>query len=111
MDPMGIMLVIRYVLHNWHSVHEIFPLAQWNLDSTLSDSVSVHQLSIADIKTASVIDHLINLCGDDVQITEELTPAIMAVKSNLEKNPAYEEWRGSEQYQRFTAANLRFFGF
>ncbi|KAG0246997.1 hypothetical protein B0O80DRAFT_499883 [Mortierella sp. GBAus27b] len=69
------------------------------------------QLSIADIKTASVIDHLINLCGDDVQISEELTPAIMAVKSNLEKNPAYEEWRGSEQYQRFTAANLRFFGF
>ncbi|KAF9101069.1 hypothetical protein BGX27_000114 [Mortierella sp. AM989] len=69
------------------------------------------QLSIADIKTASVIEHLINLCGDDVQISEELTPAIMAVKINLEKNPKYAEWRATEQYQGFTAKNIGFFGF
>ncbi|KAF9363745.1 hypothetical protein BGX34_003393 [Mortierella sp. NVP85] len=70
-----------------------------------------NQLSIADIKTASVIEHLVRLCGDDIQISEELTPAIMAVKTNLEKNPAYAEWRGSEQYQKFTASNIGFFGF
>ncbi|KAG0023821.1 hypothetical protein BGZ80_007843 [Entomortierella chlamydospora] len=69
------------------------------------------QLSIADIKTASVIDHLINLCGEDVHISEELTPAIMAVKNNLEKNPKYAEWRASEQYQKFTTSNAGFFGF
>ncbi|KAF9174864.1 hypothetical protein BGX21_010663 [Mortierella sp. AD011] len=70
-----------------------------------------HYLSIADVKTASVIDHLINLCGEDVQISEELTPAIMAVKNNLEKNPKYAEWRASEQYQKFTTSNVGFFGF
>ncbi|KAF8921688.1 hypothetical protein EDD21DRAFT_392944 [Dissophora ornata] len=69
------------------------------------------QLSIADIKTASVLEHLIHLCGDDIQISEELTPAIMAVKTNLEKDPKYAEWRASEQYQQLTAANARFFGF
>ncbi|KAF9937862.1 hypothetical protein BGZ65_000864 [Modicella reniformis] len=69
------------------------------------------KLSIADIKTASVIEHLVRLCGDDVQISEELTPAIMAVKTNLEKNPAYVEWCASEQYQKLTASNLGFFGF
>ncbi|KAG0363860.1 hypothetical protein BC939DRAFT_170202 [Gamsiella multidivaricata] len=68
------------------------------------------QLSIADIKTASVIEHLVRLCGDNVLISEELTPAIMAVKNNVEKNPAYKEWRSSEQYQAFTAANINFFG-
>ncbi|KAF9184015.1 hypothetical protein BGZ51_003631 [Haplosporangium sp. Z 767] len=69
------------------------------------------QLSIADIKTASVIEHLICICGDDVQISEELTPAIMAVKTNLEKNPKYAAWIASEQYQEFTAKNIAFFGF
>ncbi|KAF9404465.1 hypothetical protein BGZ76_006971 [Entomortierella beljakovae] len=69
------------------------------------------QLSIADIKTASVIEHLIRLTGDDVLISEELTPAIMAVKTNLEKNPKYAEWRASEQYQEFTAKNIGFIGF
>ncbi|KAF8976635.1 hypothetical protein BGZ46_008106 [Entomortierella lignicola] len=70
-----------------------------------------NQLSIADIKTASIIEHLINLCGNEVQVSEELTPAIMAVKTNLEKNPKYAEWRASEQYQKFTASNLGFFGY
>ncbi|KAI1311304.1 hypothetical protein EDD11_003484 [Mortierella claussenii] len=69
------------------------------------------QLSIADIKTASIIEHLVRVCGDQVLISEELTPAIMAVKTNLEKNPKYAAWRASEQYQKFTASNIGFFGF
>ncbi|KAG0306546.1 hypothetical protein BGZ98_002164 [Dissophora globulifera] len=69
------------------------------------------QLSIADIKTATAIDHLVRLCGDKVQISDELTPAIMAVKYSLEKHPKYAEWRASEQYQAFTSANIAFFGF
>jgi hypothetical protein len=71
-------------------------------------------LSIADIKTASVIEHLINLTsgeGETPFISEELTPAIMAVKNNLEKNPQYVEWGASQKYQEFTGGNLGFFGF
>ncbi|KAF9387826.1 hypothetical protein CPC16_006845 [Podila verticillata] len=69
------------------------------------------QLTIADIKTASVIEHVVRLCGDAPQVSEELTPAIWAVKTNLEKNPKYQEWRATEQYQQYTATNIGFFGF
>ncbi|KAF9302414.1 hypothetical protein BGZ74_005384 [Mortierella antarctica] len=69
------------------------------------------QLTIADIKTASVIEHVVRLCEDAPQVSEELTPAIWAVKTNLEKNPKYQEWRASEQYQQYTATNIGFIGF
>ncbi|KAG0219671.1 hypothetical protein BGX33_001437 [Mortierella sp. NVP41] len=94
-------------LSQWIRSHEKVLAANGSNGHYIGD-----QLSIADIKTASVIEHLINLCGEDEpQISEGLTPAIMAVKINLEKNPQYAEWRASQQYQAFTGANLGFFGF
>ncbi|KAG0043991.1 hypothetical protein BGZ83_010792 [Gryganskiella cystojenkinii] len=68
------------------------------------------QLSLADIKTGTVVEHLVRLCGDEVQISQELTPGIWAVKANLDKIPAYAEWTTSEQYQKYTGVNIGFFG-
>ncbi|KAF8943356.1 hypothetical protein BGZ47_005501 [Haplosporangium gracile] len=96
-------------LPQWIRSHEKYLVANGSNGHYVGD-----QLSIADIKTASVIEHLINLTngeGETSLISEELTPAIMAVKTNLEKNPQYAEWRASQQYQGFTGGNLRFFGF
>lgn len=69
------------------------------------------QLSLADIKTGTIVDHLVRFCGDEPQISQELTPGIWAVKINLDKIPAYAEWTASEQYQKFTGMNIGFFGF
>ncbi|KAF9153789.1 hypothetical protein BG015_002613 [Linnemannia schmuckeri] len=96
-------------LPQWIRSHEKYLVANGSNGHYVGD-----QLSIADIKTASVIEHLINLTngeGETPLISEELTPAIMAVKSNLEKHPQYAGWRTSQQYQEFTNGNLRFFGF
>ncbi|KAF9915927.1 hypothetical protein BX616_005051 [Lobosporangium transversale] len=93
-------------LPSWIQAHEKHLKANGSNGHYVGD-----QLSIADIKTASVIEHLIYLCGNDVQISEEKTPAIMAVKAKLEKDPKYAEWRATEQYQTYTAKNIGFFGF
>ncbi|KAF9127167.1 hypothetical protein BGW39_006064 [Mortierella sp. 14UC] len=96
-------------LPQWVRSHEKFLVANGSNGHYVGD-----QLSIADIKTASVIEHLVNLTsgeGETPVISEELTPALMAVKNNLEKNPKYAEWRSSQQYQEFTGGNLGFFGF
>ncbi|KAF9574710.1 hypothetical protein EC968_005715 [Mortierella alpina] len=69
------------------------------------------QLSIADIKTATFLDHLVRVGGEEVVISEEATPAIWKVKMTLEENPKYAEWRDSEQFKSFTEVNLRFFGY
>ncbi|KAF9290750.1 hypothetical protein BGZ68_006147 [Mortierella alpina] len=69
------------------------------------------QLSIADIKTASFVDHLARIGAEEVVISEEATPAIWKVKSTLEQNPKYAEWMNSDQFKSFTEANLRFFGY
>lgn len=86
------------------------PMGHPAIDVT-SFSVHQYQLTIADIKTASVIEHVVRLCEDAPQVSEELTPAIWAVKTNLEKNPKYQEWRASEQYRQYTATNIGFIGF
>ncbi|KAG0378938.1 hypothetical protein BGX24_002325 [Mortierella sp. AD032] len=96
-------------LPQWVRSHEKFLKANGANGHYVGD-----QVSIADIKTASVIEHIVNLTsgeGGTCLISEELTPALMAVKNNLEKNPKYAEWRSSQQYQEFTAGNLGFFGF
>ncbi|KAK5805458.1 hypothetical protein F5H01DRAFT_353762 [Linnemannia elongata] len=96
-------------LPQWVKSHEKYLVANGSNGHYVGD-----QLSIADIKTASVIEHLINLTsgeGETPLISEDLTPAIMAVKNNLEKNPQYAEWKASQQYQEFTGGNLGFFGF
>ncbi|KAG9062024.1 hypothetical protein KI688_006744 [Linnemannia hyalina] len=96
-------------LPQWVKSHEKYLVANGSNGHYVGD-----QLSIADIKTASVVEHLINLTngeGETPLVSEELTPAIMAVKNNLEKNPQYAEWRASQQYQEFTGGNLGFFGF
>ncbi|KAF9962460.1 hypothetical protein BGZ72_004829 [Mortierella alpina] len=67
------------------------------------------QLSIADIKTATFVDHLARVGGEKVLISEEATPAIWKVKTTLEQNPRYAEWMNSEQFKSFTEVNLRFF--
>ncbi|KAF9930474.1 hypothetical protein FBU30_000444 [Linnemannia zychae] len=98
-------------LPQWIRAHEKYLAANGSNGHYIGD-----QLSIADIKTASVIDHLVNLGGENEDdknplLSSELTPAIWAVKTNLEKNPKYAEWRDSKQYQEFTKSNLGFLGF
>lgn len=79
--------------------------------STTKTKNKKQKLSLADIKTGSIIEHLVRLCGDAPQISEELTPSIWAVKKHLDTIPAYAEWTASAQYQQFTGANIGFFGF
>ncbi|KAF9995298.1 hypothetical protein BGZ80_007552 [Entomortierella chlamydospora] len=68
------------------------------------------KLTIADIKTAAIIDSFISLTGDRY-ITYEKTPAIMAVYNNLEKQPKYTTWKASEAWKAYDEMNKRLFNF
>jgi hypothetical protein len=63
-------------------------------------------LTLADIKTASIIDNLISLTGDSL-ISREKTPAIMAVYDNLEKHPKYAVWKASEEWKEYDRNNKK----
>ncbi|KAG0198003.1 hypothetical protein BGX28_008506 [Mortierella sp. GBA30] len=93
-------------LSEWVQHHEKYLTANGTNGHYVGD-----QLSIADIKTATFLEHLVRIGGEDVQISEETTPGLWKVKTNLEQIPKYSEWKNSEQYQSLTEVNLRFFGF
>ncbi|GJJ71364.1 hypothetical protein EMPS_03714 [Entomortierella parvispora] len=86
------------------------PYFSLSLSLSLALSNNKKKLSLADIKTGTIVEHLIRLGGDTPQISQELTPGIWAVKTHLETIPAYVEWTTSTQYQQFTGANINFFG-
>ncbi|KAF9405946.1 hypothetical protein BGZ94_003304 [Podila epigama] len=93
-------------LAQWIKHHERLLVANGSNGRYLGD-----ELTLADIKTASVVEHLIHLYADEPPISEKLTPAIWAVKTTLESHPKYQQWRASEQYQQYSATNRAFFGF
>ncbi|KAG0043985.1 hypothetical protein BGZ83_010786 [Gryganskiella cystojenkinii] len=63
-----------------------------------------NKLTLADIKTASIIDNMITLSGDKV-ISHEKTPAIMAVYDGLNQVPKYKEWKTSVEYKAYDDLN------
>ncbi|KAF9967894.1 hypothetical protein BGZ70_007759 [Mortierella alpina] len=68
------------------------------------------KLTIADIKTATILDNFITLTGDR-HISREKTPAIMAVYDNLEKQPKYAAWKASEECKSYAETNMQKFNF
>ncbi|KAI7823025.1 hypothetical protein BC939DRAFT_503489 [Gamsiella multidivaricata] len=68
------------------------------------------KLTIADIKTATIIDNLISVSGNGL-ISYEKTPTIMAVYDSLEKLPKYAAWRASEQWKAYDELNKKLFKF
>ncbi|KAF9967893.1 hypothetical protein BGZ70_007758 [Mortierella alpina] len=92
-------------LTQWIASHEKHLTANGSNGHHVGD-----QLSNPDIKTASFVDHLVRVGGEEV-IISEVTPAIWKVKTTLEQNPKYAEWRDSEQFKSFTKVNLSFFGY
>ncbi|KAF9311204.1 hypothetical protein BG003_007675 [Podila horticola] len=68
------------------------------------------KLTIADIKTASIIDNLVTISGD-VFVSREKTPAIMAVYDAVEKIPKYAEWKATEAWRKYDEGNKALAGF
>ncbi|KAG0246998.1 hypothetical protein B0O80DRAFT_106302 [Mortierella sp. GBAus27b] len=68
------------------------------------------KLTIADIKTATIIDNIISMTGDSF-LSREKTPGIMAVYDSLEKNPKYAAWKSSEQWKTYDETNKKLFQF
>ncbi|KAF9103086.1 hypothetical protein BGX27_010741 [Mortierella sp. AM989] len=69
-----------------------------------------NKLTIADIKTATILDNLISLTEDRI-LSREKTPAIMAVYDNLEKLPKYAAWKASENWKAYDDLNKNLFKF
>ncbi|KAG9327183.1 hypothetical protein KVV02_000899 [Mortierella alpina] len=68
------------------------------------------KLTIADIKTATILDNVMTLTGDR-HISHEKTPAIMAVYDNFEKQPKYAAWKASEECKSYAELNRQMFKF
>ncbi|GJJ67874.1 hypothetical protein EMPS_00220 [Entomortierella parvispora] len=66
------------------------------------------KLTVADIKTVTVIDVMM-VTSQDMFITREKTPALLAVKDSLEKNEKYTAWKSSEDYKACTEATRALF--
>ncbi|KAK3807788.1 MAG: hypothetical protein J3Q66DRAFT_356462 [Benniella sp.] len=108
--------VVRAPKENYDQMMQIYKtsiLPEWvhyherALESNGSNGHYVgDKLTLADIKTATIIDNIITLTGDSL-ISREKTPAIMAVYDNLEKHPKYAVWKASEEWKEYDRNNKK----
>ncbi|KAF9198886.1 hypothetical protein BGZ59_004344 [Podila verticillata] len=68
------------------------------------------KLTIADIKTASIIDNLVTISGE-LFVSREKTPAIMSVYDAVEKIPEYAAWKATEEWRKYDEGNKALAGF
>ncbi|KAF8976634.1 hypothetical protein BGZ46_008105 [Entomortierella lignicola] len=96
-------IYVNKILPEWVEYHERALKANGSNGHYLGD-----KLTIADIKTATIIENIISLTGDRY-LTHEKTPAIMAVYDNLEKQPKYAAWKASEAWKAYDVLNKELF--
>ncbi|KAF9204312.1 hypothetical protein BGZ49_005437 [Haplosporangium sp. Z 27] len=66
------------------------------------------KVSLADIKTAVVLDRMMQVSGDKF-ISREKTPAIMTLYDLIDQNPKYAAWKASDEYAAYTEATAKLF--
>ncbi|KAG0044494.1 hypothetical protein BGZ83_010274 [Gryganskiella cystojenkinii] len=69
-----------------------------------------NKLTLADMKTATILDNLIALSGDSL-LSREKTPAIFAVYDAVEKIPSYQKWKATDEWRAYDELNRRLFNF
>ncbi|GJJ67873.1 hypothetical protein EMPS_00219 [Entomortierella parvispora] len=69
-----------------------------------------NKLSLADIKTATIIENFIAI-SEDRLLSREKTPAIFAVYDELEKEPKYQLWKASSEWKAYDELNKKLFSF
>ncbi|KAF9337200.1 hypothetical protein BG006_005921 [Podila minutissima] len=67
-------------------------------------------LSLADFATASVVDLVNVLWGEDT-ITEKKYPAVWKVYANIVRTPSYVAWTQTESYKTLTEGNRKVLGY
>ncbi|KAF9902038.1 hypothetical protein EC991_005394 [Linnemannia zychae] len=100
---MGIYL--EKILPEWVETHERVLQAKGCTGHYVGDKVS-----LADLKTATTLDNLISISGDQF-ISREKTPAIMAVYDAVEKMPKYAAWKASSEWKAYDELNKKLFNF
>lgn len=68
------------------------------------------KLSLADLKTATVVPAMRNLSGDKF-ISEEKTPGIMKVCEMVEADERYKTWKASDDMKLFMEVTKKHFGY
>ncbi|KAG0257154.1 hypothetical protein BG011_004138 [Mortierella polycephala] len=94
-------IYVSSILPEWIKYHEQHLQANGSNGHYVGD-----KLTIADFKTASILDNLFTLTGERY-ISREKTPGIMAVYDNLEKQPKYAAWKASEAWKLYDELNKK----
>ncbi|KAF9106895.1 hypothetical protein BGX29_008131 [Mortierella sp. GBA35] len=71
--------------------------------------VGSEHVSLADLKTATVVEVMRKLSGETF-ISKEKTPAILEVCEKVEADERYQKWKASDDWKLFTETTKKRFG-
>ncbi|KAF9103085.1 hypothetical protein BGX27_010740 [Mortierella sp. AM989] len=96
-------LFINKQIPEWAEFHERALKANGSNGHYVGD-----KMSVADIKTATVLDTMRVISGDKF-ISREKTPAIMTLYNCVEQDPKYVAWKASDEWKAFTKGTIEKF--
>ncbi|KAF9171047.1 hypothetical protein BGX21_008079 [Mortierella sp. AD011] len=103
LQPQMLQLFIEKQIPEWALFHE------QNLKKNGSNGHYVgDKMSVADLKTATILDAMRAISGDKF-ISREKTPAIMALYDHVQQDPKYAAWEASDQWKALTEETTRRF--
>ncbi|KAF9108360.1 hypothetical protein BGX27_008365 [Mortierella sp. AM989] len=92
-------------LPQWIEAHERHLLANGSTGHYLGNKVT-----IADIKSALIVRLARTLSGDEL-ISQEKTPALWKLKTEIESIPNLQKWAQTEEYKALLKSNVELVGF
>ncbi|KAG0240098.1 hypothetical protein BGW41_007191 [Actinomortierella wolfii] len=96
------------ILPEWIKYHERFLLNAGNTGYYIKGS---DNLSLAEIKGATLLPTLMKIAKDRDCFSEEKTPALFKMLETAKKHPGYAKWLESDECKAYTAKNVSLFGF
>ncbi|KAF9158114.1 hypothetical protein DFQ26_007966 [Actinomortierella ambigua] len=95
-------------LPEWIKYHEQYLINSGNTGYYLKGS---NEVSLAEIKTATLLPAMMKIAEKREYFSEEKTPALFKVLETAKKHPEYARWLASEEYKDYTAKNIALLGF